>query len=86
MDSAGGRSARPDAAGAANGAASPAGSDDAANLPSEPELGMTQQQVRAILGAPTSITQEEVVQGREVTWSYGDRVLQFDTEGRLTKK
>jgi hypothetical protein len=86
MDSPGSRSARPDAAAAANGAASPAGGDDAANLPSEPELGMTQQQVRAILGAPTSITQEEVVQGREVTWSYGDRVLQFDTEGRLTKK
>lgn len=63
-----------------------AASDDSANLPSDPELGMTQQQVRAILGPPTAVTQEEVVQGRETVWSYGDRVLQFDTAGRLTKK
>jgi len=61
--------------------------DDPANLPSEPALGMTQQQVKAILGEPTSITQEEVVQGKTVTWTYGeDRVLQFDTSGQLTKK
>lgn len=60
---------------------------DPANLPSEPALGMTQQQVKAILGEPTSITQEEVVQGKTVTWTYGeDRVLQFDTTGQLTKK
>jgi hypothetical protein len=64
-----------------------AGSNDAANAPTEPALGMTQQQVRAILGEPTAITQEEVVQGKETTWSYGDsRVLQFDASGVLTKK
>jgi len=41
----------------------------------------------AILGEPTSVTQEEVVQGKQVTWTYGDsRVLQFDTSGQLTKK
>lgn len=75
------------AAAAANAAASLAGSDAAANLPSEPELGMTQQQVRAILGAPTAITQEEASQGIEMTWIYGDsRVMQFDASGRLSKK
>src|SRR5271165_5186732 len=59
--------------------ASDPAADDLANLPSEPALGMTQQQVKAILGDPTSITQEEVVQGNEVTWKYGDdRVLQFN--------
>ncbi len=61
--------------------------DSLANLPSEPTLGMTKQQVKAILGEPTAITQEEVVQGNVVTWTYGDsRVLQFDTSGRLTTK
>ncbi len=56
-------------------------------LPSEPALGMTQQQVRAILGEPTAITQEEVVQGKVVTWTYGDsKVLQFDPSGRLAAK
>jgi len=43
--------------------------------------------VRAILGSPTAIVQEEAVQGIEVTWIYGDsRVLQFDSAGRLSKK
>jgi len=67
--------------------ASDPAADDLANLPSEPALGMTQRQVKAILGDPTSITQEEVVQGKEVTWKYGDdRVLQFNASGQLTKK
>jgi hypothetical protein len=58
-----------------------------ANLPSEPALGMSQQQVKAILGEPTAISREEVVQGTEVTWTYGDsHVVQFDASGRLTKK
>jgi hypothetical protein len=72
---------------AAAGDASSADSDALANLPSEPALGMSQPQVKAILGEPTSITQEEVVQGKQITWTYGDsRVLQFDTSGQLTKK
>jgi hypothetical protein len=62
-------------------------SDDLANLPTEPEVGMTQKQVRAILGAPTAITQEEASQGIEMTWIYDDsRILQFDASGRLSKK
>jgi hypothetical protein len=62
-------------------------SDDLVNLPGEPDMGMTPRQVQAILGKPTAITQEEVVEGKVVTWSYGDsRVLQFDSTGRLSKK
>ena len=45
---------------------------------------MTASEVRAILGAPTEITQEEVVDGRVQTWSYGSRSLQFDPSGRLS--
>jgi len=86
MDRPQAQNANPDGSGAGSGAAA-AGSNDAANQPSEPALGMTQQQVRAILGEPTAITQEEVVQGKETIWTYGDsRVLQFDTSGVLTKK
>jgi hypothetical protein len=48
---------------------------------------MTQQQVRAILGLPSAVTQEEASQGIEMTWIYGDsRVLQFDATGRLSRK
>jgi len=64
-----------------------ASSDDPASLPSEPALGMTPGQVQAILGPPVAVTQEEVVQGRVVTWIYGDsRTLQFDASGRLSSK
>jgi hypothetical protein len=78
--------AKADASAAPSDAAGPGG-DELASLPSEPEMGMTPRQVQAILGEPTAITQEEVVQGKVVTWSYGDsRVVQFDTTGRLSKK
>lgn len=50
----------------------------------EPRVGMTTNEVRAVLGAPTEITQEEVVDGRVQTWSYGSRSLQFDPSGRLS--
>ena len=50
----------------------------------EPRVGMTTGEVRAVLGAPTEITQEEVVDGRVQTWSYGSRSLQFDPSGRLS--
>ena len=80
------RNAASDASAAATDTAT-AGSDESANLPTEPAVGMTQKQVRAILGSPTAIVQEEAVQGIEVTWIYGDsRVLQFDSAGRLSKK
>jgi len=58
-----------------------------ANLPGEPAVGMTQAQVRAILGEPTSVQQEEVVNGRLVTWNYGDsRSVQFDVTGKVISK
>jgi hypothetical protein len=48
--------------------------------------GMSQSEVRAILGSPKEITQEEGVDGRVDTWSYGDaRTLQFDARGNLVK-
>jgi uncharacterized protein DUF4124 len=50
----------------------------------EPRVGMTTSEVRAVLGAPTEVTQEEVVDGRVQTWSYGSRSLQFDPSGRLS--
>jgi hypothetical protein len=75
------------AAHGATAADSDSDSDELANLPSEPALGMSQRQVQAILGPPMAVTQEEVVDGRVVTWTYGDsRMLQFDTAGRLSSK
>jgi hypothetical protein len=58
-----------------------------ANLPGEPAIGMTQAQVRAMLGEPTSVQQEEVVNGRLVTWNYGDsRTVQFDVTGKVSSR
>ena len=59
-----------------------------APLAREQELraGMSKGEVRAILGSPTEITQEEGVDGRVDTWSYGSsRTLQFDAGGHLVK-
>lgn len=60
----------------------------AAQLPKDQELraGMSKGEVRAILGSPREITQEEGVDGRVDTWSYGNaRTVQFDAGGRLVK-
>jgi len=56
--------------------------------PKEQELraGMSRAEVRAILGSPSEIKQEEGVDGRVDTWSYGaSRTLEFDASGRLVK-
>jgi len=51
----------------------------------EPRIGMTTKEVKAIWGEPTEVSQEEVVQGRVQTWSYGpSRSVQFDHTGRLS--
>ncbi len=51
----------------------------------EPRIGMTTKEVKAIWGEPTEVTQEEVVQGRVQTWSYGpSRSVEFDPSGRLS--
>ncbi|HEX4599361.1 MAG TPA: DUF4124 domain-containing protein [Burkholderiaceae bacterium] len=49
--------------------------------------GMSKNEVRNILGNPTEITQDEGVDGRVDTWSYGAgaRSLQFDAAGHLIK-
>jgi uncharacterized protein DUF4124/SmpA/OmlA family protein len=49
--------------------------------------GMSKNEVRSILGSPTEITQEEGVDGRVDTWSYGAglKTLQFDAAGHLIK-
>jgi hypothetical protein len=45
---------------------------------------MTTQEVKAVWGEPAEITQEEVVDGRLQTWSYGGSgSLQFNASGRL---
>jgi hypothetical protein len=46
--------------------------------------GMSTKEVRAVLGEPIEVTQEEVVQGRVETWSYGASSIQFDHTGRLS--
>ena len=59
-----------------------------APLAREQELraGMSKSEVRAILGSPSEITQEEGVDGRIDTWSYGNsRTVQFDAGGHLVK-
>lgn len=54
---------------------------------SEPRLGMTSQQVRALLGPPAEISQEEVVDGRTDVWTYPDaHVYEFDASGVLVSK
>jgi hypothetical protein len=49
--------------------------------------GMSKSEVRSILGNPSEITQEEGVEGRVDTWSYGagSKTLQFDAAGHLIK-
>jgi outer membrane protein assembly factor BamE (lipoprotein component of BamABCDE complex) len=64
-----------------------AGAKAPSNRESELRAGMSKSEVRAILGSPTEITQEEGVDGRVDTWSYssGSKPLQFDSTGRLIK-
>jgi len=60
-----------------------------ARLTAEQQLrpGMSKNEVRSILGNPTEMTQEEGVDGRVDTWSYGagSKTLEFDASGHLIK-
>jgi outer membrane protein assembly factor BamE (lipoprotein component of BamABCDE complex) len=49
--------------------------------------GMSKSEVRSLLGDPTEVTQEEGVEGRVDTWSYGagSKTLQFDATDHLVK-
>jgi outer membrane protein assembly factor BamE (lipoprotein component of BamABCDE complex) len=52
----------------------------------ELRAGMSQSEVRAILGNPTNVTQEERADGNAYTWWYGgSRTVQFDVKGHLVK-
>jgi hypothetical protein len=55
-------------------------------LPTEPRVGMTPNEVRAIWGEPTDIISDEVVEGRIEIWSYGaSRSVRFDElKGRVS--
>ena len=54
--------------------------------PTEPGVGMTTDQVKAIWGEPTETVQEEPGNGpRFEVWSYGDsRSVRFDRRGRVS--
>ena len=52
----------------------------------ELRAGMSQSEVRAILGNPTNVIQEEGADGNVYTWSYGgSQTVQFDAKGHLVK-
>ena len=55
-------------------------------LPSEPGVGMTAEEVRAIWGEPTDTFNEEPGDGGRVeVWAYGsDRSVRFDHRSRVT--
>jgi hypothetical protein len=54
------------------------------NLPTEPRVGMTTEQVRALWGEPEEIIQDEPIDGRIEIWRYGDvRSVQFDRKQRV---
>jgi hypothetical protein len=52
---------------------------------SEPRIGMTMEEVRAVWGEPMNFYQDELVDGRVEIWSYGtSRSVEFDLKGRVT--
>ena len=50
--------------------------------PSEPRVGMVQDEVRTLLGEPMEIVQDEPTEGVE-TWRYVSRSIQFDRMQRV---
>jgi hypothetical protein len=49
----------------------------------EPRIGMTTDEIRAILGEPLEMVQDEPVDGRIEIWRYVDRTIQFDRAHRV---
>ena len=53
-------------------------------VPSEPRLGMSEDEVRAIWGEPQETIQDELRDGRIEIWRYGDgRSVQFSNKRRV---
>lgn len=54
------------------------------SVPSEPRVGMTDEQVKTVWGDPVEIIQDEPPSGRVEVWHYGDgRTVQFDHKRRV---
>jgi hypothetical protein len=55
-----------------------------ATHPGEPRIGMTTDEVRALLGQPEEMVEDEPASGRVSTWRYADgRSVQFDNKHRV---
>jgi uncharacterized protein DUF4124 len=52
--------------------------------PSEPRIGMTPDEVRAILGEPLEAVQDEPIDPGIETWRYVDKNIRFDATHRVT--
>jgi hypothetical protein len=52
--------------------------------PSEPRIGMTPDEVRAILGDPLEAVQDEPIDPGIETWRYVDKNIRFDGTHRVT--
>ena len=53
-------------------------------VPTEPRVGMSEEQVRTVWGEPVEIIQDEPPSGRVEVWHYGDgRTVQFDHRRRV---
>ena len=53
-------------------------------LPTEPRVGMTTEEVKALWGEPEEVIQDEPIGGRIEIWRYGDvRSVQFDRKHRV---
>ena len=50
---------------------------------SEPRIGMTPDEVKAILGEPLEAVQDELAEGQVEIWRYLDRNIQFDQTHRV---
>jgi hypothetical protein len=50
---------------------------------SEPRIGMTPDEIRAILGEPLEAVEDESGDGRIEIWRYVDRNIQFDRTHRV---
>jgi hypothetical protein len=52
--------------------------------PAEPRVGMAQDEVKALLGEPMEVVQDEPAPGVE-TWRYVNRSIQFDVTQRIVE-